>query len=275
MHTIANPGLWAAFIAVVVVALAIDFLVLRQNGAHRVRFREALVWSVAWITIALVFNFGLWWWLDGHVGREIANDKALEFLTGYVVEKLLAIDNIFVFLMIFNYFAVPAEQRQRALMLGVLGAIVLRAILIFIGAALGNALAGVFHAPPDLFAALGFIAVFAGDMAGPAYLFGPTGGFIVSWILVSVIVGWAADRGLSQRLLPLFGIMLVGDAVSFAFGYAWLVVVLAGLKGVAPSAVMGAAFDGAIKPFVIWDIVKMAFAASSVAGAWSFMRRKA
>jgi len=90
-----------------------------------------------------------------------------------------------------------------------------------------------------------------------------------------VIVGWAADRGLSQRLLPLFGIMLVGDAVSFAFGYAWLVVVLAGLKGVAPSAVMGAAFDGAIKPFVIWDIVKMAFAASSVAGAWSFMRRKA
>jgi biotin transport system substrate-specific component len=119
------------------------------------------------------------------------------------------------------------------------------------------------------------LPVFAGAAAGPAYLFGPTGGFIVSWVLVSVIVGWAADRGLSRRALPLFGIMLVGDAVSFAFGYAWLVVVLAGLKHVSPSAVMGAAFDGAIKPFVVWDIVKMAFAASSVAGAWSLLRRKA
>jgi tellurite resistance protein TerC len=136
MHTIANPGLWAAFIAVVVIALAVDFFVLRQSGAHRVRFREALIWSVAWIAIALVFNLGLWWTLDVHLGRAVANDKALEFLTGYVVEKSLAIDNIFVFLMIFNYFSVPAEQRQRSLMLGVLGAIVLRAILIFIGAAL-------------------------------------------------------------------------------------------------------------------------------------------
>jgi tellurite resistance protein TerC len=136
MHTIANPGLWAAFFAVVLFALAVDFFVLRQNGAHRVAFREALIWSLAWIAVALLFDLGIWWWLDAGLGREIANDKALEFLTGYVVEKSLAIDNIFVFLMIFNYFSVPAEQRQRALMLGVLGAIVLRAVLILLGAAL-------------------------------------------------------------------------------------------------------------------------------------------
>ncbi len=119
------------------------------------------------------------------------------------------------------------------------------------------------------------LPVFAGAIAGPAYLLGPTGGFIVSWLAVVVIVGRAADMGLSHRLLPLFAVMLVGDAVSFAFGYGWLVIVLAGLKGVSPVAVMGAAFDGAIKPFVIWDILKMAFAAISVAGSWSLLRRKA
>ncbi|HEX7663036.1 MAG TPA: TerC family protein [Polyangiaceae bacterium] len=136
MHSIGTPGLWAAFAAVVVVALAIDFLVLRTNGAHRVRFREALVWSIAWIALALLFDGALWWWLDVHAGHALADEIGLEFLTGYLVEKSLAVDNIFVFLMIFNYFAVPAEQRQRVLMLGVLGAIVLRAILIFVGAAL-------------------------------------------------------------------------------------------------------------------------------------------
>ena len=136
MHSIATPGIWAAFAVIVVAALAVDFLVLRAGGAHKVSFREALLWSLAWIALALLFNLGLWWWLDMQSGRAVANQVGLEFLTGYVLEKSLAVDNIFVFLMVFNYFAVPAEQRQRALMLGVLGAIVLRAILIFVGAAL-------------------------------------------------------------------------------------------------------------------------------------------
>jgi tellurite resistance protein TerC len=136
MHSIATPGIWAAFILVLLAALAVDFLVLRSAGAHRVSFREAVYWSLAWVALALAFNAGLWWWVDLHGGREVANQVALEFLTGYLIEKSLAVDNIFVFLMIFNYFAVPAELRQRALMVGVLGAIVLRAILIVIGAAL-------------------------------------------------------------------------------------------------------------------------------------------
>ena len=136
MHSIGTPGLWAAFTLVVLAALAVDFLALRSKGPRRVSFRQAIRWSVVWIALALVFNAGLWWWLDAHAGGAVANRVALEFLTGYVVEKSLAVDNIFVFLMVFNYFAVPAELRQRVLMLGVLGAIVLRAILIFIGAAL-------------------------------------------------------------------------------------------------------------------------------------------
>jgi len=136
MHTIGTSGMWAAFSAVVLVALAIDFLVLRASGAHRVSFREALYWSLAWVALALAFNLGVWYWLDEHVGRAAANEVGLEFLTGYLVEKALAVDNIFVFLMLFNYFGVPAEQRQRALMFGALGAILLRAVLIFVGAAL-------------------------------------------------------------------------------------------------------------------------------------------
>jgi len=136
MHTIATPGLWSAFLAVLVLALAVDFLLLRARGAHRVSFREAAGWSIAWIALALAFDAALWWWLQAHAGRAVADDIALEFLTGYLVEKALAIDNIFVFLMVFNYFSVPAALRQRALMLGVLGAIVLRAVMILVGAAL-------------------------------------------------------------------------------------------------------------------------------------------
>lgn len=118
------------------------------------------------------------------------------------------------------------------------------------------------------------LPVFAGAAAGPAYLFGPTGGFIVAFLLMAAIVGQAADMGLSRRILPLFAVMLVADAVVFGFGYAWLVTVLSGMKGVAPAAVMGAAFEGAIKPFVVWDILKMAFATISVAGAWTLVRRR-
>jgi len=76
----------------------------------------------------------LWWYLDGHAGREIANQKAAEFFTGYLIEKSLAVDNIFVFLMLFTYFAVPAELQKRVLILGVIGAIILRAVMILIGA---------------------------------------------------------------------------------------------------------------------------------------------
>ena len=136
MHSIATPALWAAFAVVLVAALAVDFLVLRAAGPRRVTFRAAMIWSLAWIGLALAFNFGLWAWVDASAGRAVANEIGLEFLTGYLIEKALAVDNIFVFLMVFNGFAVPPELRQRALMLGVLGAVVLRAVLILLGAAL-------------------------------------------------------------------------------------------------------------------------------------------
>lgn len=136
METIGTPLMWTVFTVLVLVALAVDLLVLRQNGPHKVSTREAVIWSVAWIALAMVFNIGLWWYLQGQMPADDAKRIALEFLTGYLVEKALAVDNIFVFLMLFTYFAVPAQSQQRVLIFGVLGAIVLRGILIFIGAAL-------------------------------------------------------------------------------------------------------------------------------------------
>ncbi|MGH8104719.1 MAG: TerC family protein [Arenimonas sp.] len=136
MESIGTPIMWSVFIALVIAALVIDLLVLKQSGPHKVGMREAGLWSVCWIGLALLFNAGLWWYLKGSIGDAEANRIGLEFLTGYLVEKALAVDNIFVFLMIFGYFAVPAQYQQRALIWGVVGAIALRAVMIFIGAAL-------------------------------------------------------------------------------------------------------------------------------------------
>jgi tellurite resistance protein TerC len=136
MESIGTPMMWLVFTALVVVALIVDLLVLKQSGPHKVSMREAGLWSACWIVLALLFNAGLWWYLKGEMGGVEADRIGLEFLTGYLVEKALAVDNIFVFLMIFSYFSVPPQYQQRALVLGVIGAIFLRAIMIFIGAAL-------------------------------------------------------------------------------------------------------------------------------------------
>ncbi|RTL54394.1 MAG: TerC family protein [Rhodocyclaceae bacterium] len=134
VDTIATPGLWLGFALFVIVAIAVDLFALERKGAHQVTAKEALGWSLLWVGMALVFNLLLWWWLDQHGGREIANQKAAEFLTGYVIEKSLSVDNIFVFLLLFTAFAVPAQLQKRALIIGVIGAVALRVVMILIGA---------------------------------------------------------------------------------------------------------------------------------------------
>ena len=133
-NTIGTPGLWAAFAAFVVAALAIDLWVMDRRASQTVGVKAAAIWSVVWIALALAFGAGLWAWLDGTAGRELANEKAAEYLTGYLIEKSLSVDNIFVFLMLFTYFAVPPERQRKVLVLGVLGAVVLRVVMILIGA---------------------------------------------------------------------------------------------------------------------------------------------
>jgi tellurite resistance protein TerC len=125
--TVGTPALWAGFIAFVLAMLALDLGVFHRT-AHVISVREAAIWSAVWVSLALTFNALVAHWF----GRE----RGLEFLTGYLIEKALAVDNIFVFYAIFAYFAVPAAYQHRVLFWGVLGALVMRAIFIFAGAAL-------------------------------------------------------------------------------------------------------------------------------------------
>lgn len=134
MHSIGTPLLWVIFFAVVLVMLAIDLFVVGGGRRHKVSLKEAAIWSVIWVSVSMLFAAGLWWYLKGTAGMAVANKTVLEFLTGYLLEKALAVDNVFVWLMIFSYFAIPAELQKRVLVFGVLGAIILRTLMIFAGA---------------------------------------------------------------------------------------------------------------------------------------------
>jgi tellurite resistance protein TerC len=127
MESIGSPMLWTGFTAFVLAMLALDLGVFHRKS-HEVGFREALTWSVVWVSLALIFNYGVY--------HFYGPERGLEFLTGYLIEKALSVDNIFVFLMLFSYFSVPAAYQHRVLFWGILGALVMRAIFIALGAAL-------------------------------------------------------------------------------------------------------------------------------------------
>lgn len=129
-----SPLAWAALLVFVTAALGADFISLRRQGNRVISFRDALHWSLLWVALALVFCGGLWFSLDLSDGRAMANIKAGEFLTGYLIEKSLSVDNLFVFLMLFTTFHVPLAQQKKALMIGIIAAIVLRILLILVGA---------------------------------------------------------------------------------------------------------------------------------------------
>ena len=133
MDTIAPIWLWIFFVAAVLAALFVDFVVLKKQGAHEVGVREALNWSIVWVLASFAFNGLFWWAVAQDHGTAVANEKSMEFLTGYLIEKSLAVDNIFVFLLIFTYFAVPPAFQKRVLMIGIIGAIVLRTVMILLG----------------------------------------------------------------------------------------------------------------------------------------------
>lgn len=129
--------IWVAFLGFVLAMLALDLGVFHKE-AHEVKIKEALIWSGVWIALALVFNLGLFFtWESIYPNSEYTpNEAGLAFLTGYIVEKALSVDNIFVFLMVFAYFNVPAKYQHRVLFWGIIGALVLRAIFIAAGSAM-------------------------------------------------------------------------------------------------------------------------------------------
>ncbi|SAC86867.1 inner membrane protein alx [Enterobacter hormaechei] len=133
MHSVGTPMLWGGFAVVVLIMLAIDLFLQGRRGEHGMSVKQAAVWSLVWVTLSLLFCAAFWWYLASTEGRAVADPQALAFLTGYLIEKALAVDNVFVWLMLFSYFAVPAALQRRVLVYGVLGAIILRTIMIFAG----------------------------------------------------------------------------------------------------------------------------------------------
>src|ERR1044072_4584597 len=126
---------YAGFTVFVLFMLALDLGIFNRK-AHAVSFKEAAVWSAVWVTLALVFNFLFYQFALAKFGAETAKTVALEFLTGYVIEYSLSIANIFVFVLVFSYFAIPAKYKHRVLFYGILGALVFRAVFIALGSAL-------------------------------------------------------------------------------------------------------------------------------------------
>ncbi len=133
---IGSSGLWIGFGILVVGILLLDLFVLGGNKAHAMKMKEATAWSIFWVSLALCFNFVLWIILKKTHPLTVANESALNFLSGYLIEKALSVDNLFVFLMIFGSFKVPAIYQRRVLLYGVFGAIVLRALMIGLGVGL-------------------------------------------------------------------------------------------------------------------------------------------
>ncbi|MDN0076257.1 TerC family protein [Crenobacter sp. SG2303] len=138
LPSVGSPLFYGVFFIAVLVMLAIDIVALNKKGSYKVSAKEALGWSFVWVAVSVAFAGWLYWKLAGDpsYGPAVAEDKALEFFTGYVIEKALAVDNIFVFLMIFAFFKVPVEYQRRVLLYGVFGAIVLRAMMVGIGSVL-------------------------------------------------------------------------------------------------------------------------------------------
>jgi tellurite resistance protein TerC len=129
----------------VVLLLAADFLLLRTQGSHKVSAKEAASWSAVWVAVAAAFGAWLWWHLSQQFGPDVGRQKTLEYATGYLIEKGLAIENVFVWITIFTYFSIPAELQKRVLLWGVVGAIAMRAVLIYLGAVLIREIAWIFY----------------------------------------------------------------------------------------------------------------------------------
>jgi tellurite resistance protein TerC len=138
VESFATLPMWIGFIAFIVAMLAIDLFAFGGNKAVKVKPKHALGWVLTWITLALSFAGLMWFYLNETQGAEIAKQKTLEFLTGYLIEQTLSIDNMFVFVMIFTFFGIPAHLQRRVLLWGVIGAIVMRATMILLGVWLIN-----------------------------------------------------------------------------------------------------------------------------------------
>src|ERR1017187_10032438 len=125
--SVGSPLLWIGFTIFVLSMIVLDMAVFHRR-AHEVHYREAVIWTLVWVSLALLFNGGIY--------LRFGHQRGLEFLTGYLIEYALSVDNIFVFILIFRYFSVPARLQHRILFWGILGALIMRLMFVLLGAAL-------------------------------------------------------------------------------------------------------------------------------------------
>ncbi len=112
MNTVGTPLLWGGLAVIVVIMLAIDLLLQGRRGAHTMTMKQAATWSLVWVTLSLLFNAAFWWYLAQTQGRAVADPQALAFLTGYLIEKSLAVDNVFRWLVLLLFFSFPPYPKS-------------------------------------------------------------------------------------------------------------------------------------------------------------------
>ena len=128
-------GFWIGFVVFVIVMLSLDLFIFHKNNTE-VKVKEALLWSLFWIGLAVIFNIGIYFVVGHYGGFELGKQKSLEFLTGYLIEESLSVDNLFVFILIFGFFKIEPKFQHKILFWGIIGAIIMRAVFIFAGVAL-------------------------------------------------------------------------------------------------------------------------------------------
>ncbi len=211
MSTLGNPVHWASFVVFVLAMLALDLGVFHKK-AHEVSLKEAGIWSSVWVALAGLFGLGLWHWFG--------SAKAMEFATGYVIEKALSVDNIFVFVIIFAAFAIPAVHQHRILFWGVLGALVMRAAFIAAGAALLQRFHFVIYVFGGLLVVTGAKLLLAKAEAESD----PTRGFVYRWFKKLVPSTdriqdgkfWVKANG-KWLATPLFAVLVLVEATDLIF----------------------------------------------------------
>jgi len=177
-----HPLIWIGFSLLVMAVLALDLGVFHRK-AHAVGFKEALSWTGVWVTLAVLFGAGVWFWAGPQ--------KGLEFFTGYLIEYSLSADNVFVFVLIFSYFAVPTPWQHKVLFWGVLGALVMRLVMIGLGVALIRQFGWILYVLGAFLLFTGFKMVF-----GKSEKIHPERNPVVRWFrkLVPVTPGYHGDR---------------------------------------------------------------------------------
>jgi tellurite resistance protein TerC len=162
----ATPAIWIGFLFFVLIILTLDLFVFGGKKTHKVSVKEAGLWVLVWALLAFIFAGLLWLYLYSHISSGVADDKTMKFIAGYLIELSLSMDNMFVFVMLFNFFAIPKELQRRILLFGILGAIVMRFFMIIAGSLLIREFSWLLYIFGAFLVVTGFKMLFADDKEG-------------------------------------------------------------------------------------------------------------